>query len=160
MENIYFVLRSKRSNQVSDYNKHVNMPFNKVITSNNVLIQDNNHSTSSVWEWKASLSPKSQEKMSHTPVKKYPNRNKIPRPGPTRNKIPRPDPTRKYSLKCSPTPDRFRSGPVRSGETRGFGLPRRSLISITQITIPYILRKSRFVLFLMKHTTTNGDNVG
>ena len=47
----YFVLRSKRSNQVSDYNKHVNMPFNKVITSNNVLIKDNNHSTSSVWEW-------------------------------------------------------------------------------------------------------------
>ena len=46
----YFVLRSKRSNQVSDYNKHVNMPFNKVITSNNVLIKDNNHSTSSVWE--------------------------------------------------------------------------------------------------------------
>ena len=46
----YFVLRSKRSNQVSDYNKHVNMPFNKVITSNNVLIKDNNHSTSSDWE--------------------------------------------------------------------------------------------------------------
>ena len=46
----YFVLRSKRSNQVSDYNKHANMPFNKVITSNNVLIKDNNHSTSSVWE--------------------------------------------------------------------------------------------------------------
>ena len=46
----YFVLRSKRSNQVSDYNKHVNMHFNKVITSNNVLIKDNNHSTSSVWE--------------------------------------------------------------------------------------------------------------
>ena len=57
-----------------------------------------------------------------------PTRNKIPRPGPTRNRITRPDPTRKYSLKCSPTPDRFRSGPVRSGETRGFGLPRRSLI--------------------------------
>ena len=62
----YFVLRSKRSNQVSDYNKHVNMPFNKVMTSNNVLIKDNNHSSSSVWEWKASLSPKPQEKMSHT----------------------------------------------------------------------------------------------
>ena len=130
----YFVLRSKRSNQVSDYNKHVNMPFNKVITSNNVLIKGNNHSTSSVWEWKASLSPKFQEKMSHTPVKKIPRpgptRNKIPRPGPTRNKIPRPDPTRKYSLKCSPTPDRLRSGPVRSGETRGFGLPRRSLFNL------------------------------
>ena len=40
-------------------------------------------------------------------------RYKIPRPGPTRNEIPRPDPTRKYSLKCSPTPNRFRSGPVR-----------------------------------------------
>ena len=59
-----------------------------------------------------------------------PTRNKITRPGPTRNKITRPDPTRKYSLKCSPTPDRFRSGPVRSGETRGFGLPRRSLLRI------------------------------
>ena len=128
----YFVLRSKRSsNQVSDYNKHVNMPFNKVITSNNVLIKDNNHYL--FGNERQVLSPKSQEKMSHTPVKKIPRpgptRNKIPRPGPTRNKIPRPDPTRKYSLKCSPTPDRFRSGPVRSGETRGFGLPRRSLIS-------------------------------
>ena len=118
----YFVLRSKRSNQVSDCNKHVNMSFNKVITSNNVLIKDNNHPTSSVWEWKASLSPKSQEKMSHTPVKKYPD--------PDRPEIKFPDPTRKYSLKCSPTPDRFRSGPVRSGETRGFGLPRRSLVVI------------------------------
>ena len=44
-----------------------------------------------------------------------PTRNKIPRPGPTQNKIPRPDPTRKYSLKCSPTPDRFRSGPGKLG---------------------------------------------
>ena len=83
---------------------------------------------------KGKFIPKSREKMSHTPVKKIPRpgstRNKIPRPGPTRNKIPRPDPTRKYSLKCSPTPDRFRSGPVRSGETRGFGLPRRSLLQI------------------------------
>ena len=130
----YFVLRSKRSNQVSDYHKHVNMPFNKVITSNNVLIKDNNHSTSSVWEWKASLSPKSQEKMSHTPVKKYtdPDRPEIKFPDPDRPEIKFPDPTRKYSLKCSPIPDRFRSGPVRSGETRGFGLPRRSLsVSIT-----------------------------
>ena len=61
-----------------------------------------------------------------------PTRNKISRPGPTRNRITRPDPTRKYSLKCSPTPDRFRSGPVRSGETRGFGLPRRSLVWCTK----------------------------
>ena len=79
----YFVLRSKRSNQVSDYNKHMNMPFNKVITSDNML--NNNHSTSSVWEWKASLSPKSQEKMSHTPVKKYPD--------PDRPETKFPDPT-------------------------------------------------------------------
>ena len=86
----YFVLRSKRSNQVSDYNKHVNMHFNKVITSNNVLIKDNNHSTSSVWEWKASLSPKSQEKMSHTPVKKYPD--------PDRPEIKFPDPTRPENI--------------------------------------------------------------
>ena len=68
-----------------------------------------------------------------------PTRNKIPRPGPTRNRITRPDPTRKYSLKCSPTPDRFRSGPVRSGETRGFGLPRRSLHVVCKRR--YILKK-------------------
>ena len=55
-------------------------------------------------------------------------RLKIPRPKPTWNKIPRLDPTRKYFLNYSPTPDRFWSGPVRSGETRGFGLPRRSFI--------------------------------
>ena len=69
-----------------------------------------------------------------------PTRNKIPRPWPTRNKIPRPDPTRKYSLKCSPTPDRFRSGPVRSGETRGFGLPRRSLIGACWENLPKIVK--------------------
>ena len=63
------------------------MPYNEVITSNNVLIMDNNHSTSSVWEWKASLSPNSRVKMSHTPVKNTP----------TRNKIPQLDATRKYS---------------------------------------------------------------
>ena len=46
---------------------------------------------------------------------------KFPDP-PTRNKIPRPDP--KIFFKMFPDP-----GPVsvRSGETRGFGLPRRSL---------------------------------
>ena len=76
------------------------MPFNKVITSNNVLIKDNNHSTSSVREWKASLSPKSQEKMSHTPVKKYPDpdrprdRPEIKFPDPDRPEIKFPDPTR------------------------------------------------------------------
>ena len=96
----YFVLRSNRSNQVSDYNKHVNMPFNKVITSNNVLIKDNNHSTSSVWEWKASLFPKSQEKMSHTPVKKYPDpdRPEIKFPDPDRPEIKFPDPTRPENI--------------------------------------------------------------
>ena len=119
----YFVLRSKKSNQVSNYNKHVNMPFNKVITSNNVLIKGSNHSTSSVWEWKASLSPKSQEKMSHTPVKKIPRpgptRNKIPRPGKTRNKIPRPDPTRPENILQNVPRPRTGFGPVRSGPVRG-----------------------------------------
>ena len=56
------------------------MPCNEEIKSNNVLIKANNHSTFSVWEGKASLSPKSREKMSHTPVKNTPTRNKIPRP--------------------------------------------------------------------------------
>ena len=49
--------------------------------------------------------------MSHTPVK-------IPRSGPTRPE---------NILKNVPRP-RTGFGPVRSGETRGFGLPRRSLI--------------------------------
>ena len=38
------------------------------------------------------------------------------------------DPTQKYSSKCSLTPDQFQSGPVRPGETLGFGLPHRSLL--------------------------------
>ena len=76
------------------------MPFNEVITSNNVLIKDNNHSTSSVWEWKASLSPKSQEKMSHIPVKKYPDpdRPEIKFPDPDRPEIKFPDPTRPENI--------------------------------------------------------------
>ena len=95
----------------------MDIPYNEVLTSNNVLIKDNNHSTSSVWEWKASLSPKSWEKMSHNPVKK------IPWPGPTRNKIPRPeinsptwpDPTQPENiLKNVPRPQTG-FGPVRSG---------------------------------------------
>ena len=51
---------------------------------------DNNHSTFSVWEGKASLSPKSQEKMSHTPVKKYPD--------PDRPEKKFPDPTRPENI--------------------------------------------------------------
>ena len=66
------------------------MPCNEVIKANNVLIKDNNHSTFSVWEGKASLSPKSQEKMSHTPVKKYPD--------PDRPEIKFPDPTRSENI--------------------------------------------------------------
>ena len=81
-----------------------------------------------------------------------PTRNKIPRPGPTRNKIPRPDPTRKYSLKCSPTPDRFRSGPVRSGETRGFGLPRRSLM----LTTDSIYTNAKFIVICKHRTLKDG----
>ena len=59
--------------QIKFQTKLVNMPCDEVITSNNMLIKDNNNSTSSVWEWKASLSPKSREKMSDTPVKEYPD---------------------------------------------------------------------------------------
>ena len=43
-------------------NRHVNMPWNEVITSYNVLIRNNNHFTLSVREWETvhfSLSPKS-----------------------------------------------------------------------------------------------------
>ena len=51
---------------------------------------------------------------------------KYPQPGPTWNEIPRSAPN--TFLKMCPDP-----GPilVRSGETQGFGLPRRSLISVT-----------------------------
>ena len=96
------------------------MPCNEVITSNNVLIQDNNHSTSSVWEWKASLSPKSWEKMSHNPVKKYldPDRPETKFPDLTS-----PDPKIFFKM----FPDRFWSGAVRSRETQSYWLPRRSL---------------------------------
>ena len=100
--------------------KHLSTPCNEVYC---VLIRNNNHSTCSVWEWKAcfsfksvSLSPKSWEKN----VSYY--GKKIPRPGPTRNKIPWPNPTRKYSLKCSPTLDRFRSSPGKFGVSGPAGL--------------------------------------
>ena len=63
--------------------------------------------------------------MSHTPVKKYPN--------PDRPEIKFPDPTRPENiLKNVPRP-----GPVRSGETRGFGLPRRFLVNTTYIPAKY-----------------------
>ena len=99
------------------------MPCMEVITSNDVLIKDINRYFLSL-RMKGKFIPEIPGENVSYPGKK------IPRPGPTRNKIPRPDPARKYSLKCSPTPDKFRSGPVRSGETRGFGLPRRSLCPI------------------------------
>ena len=106
------------------------MPCNEVITSNNVLIKDNNHFTSLVWECKASLSPKSREKMSHTPVKKYsdPDRPEIKFPDPDRPAIKFPNPTRPENILKNVSRPRTGFGPVQSGETQGFGLPRRSLI--------------------------------
>ena len=97
------------------------MHCNEVIISNNVLIKDNNHSTSSVWEWKASLSPKFREKMSHTPLKKYPDQDRpeIKFPGPDL-----PDPTRPENILKTVPRTRTGFGPVRSGETRGYELPR------------------------------------
>ena len=95
------------------------MPCNEVITSNNVLIKDNNRYL--VWERKGSLSPKSREKMSHTPVKKYPDpdRPEINFSDPDRPEIKFPDPTRPENiLKNVPRP-RTGFGPVRSGPVRG-----------------------------------------
>ena len=69
----------------------MNTPRNEVITSFNMLIRDNNHSTCSVWGRKACFSlrckfiPELPGKMSHTPVKQYPN------PDPSETKFP--DPT-------------------------------------------------------------------
>ena len=64
------------------------------------------------------------------PVKKYPDpdRPEIKFPDPDRPEIKFPDPTRpdpKIFLKMFPDPGLVS---VRSGETRGFGLPRRSLV--------------------------------
>ena len=76
------------------------MPCNEVITSNNVLIKDDNRYFLSL-RMKGKFIPEIPgENVSH-PGKKIPRpgptRNKIPRPEPTRNKIPRHDPARKYS---------------------------------------------------------------
>ena len=86
---------------------------------------------------KGKFIPKSREKMSHTPVKKYldPNRPEIKFPDPDRPEIKFPDPTRPENiLKYVPRP-RTGFGPVQSGETRGFGLPRRSLLCISSCSI-------------------------
>ena len=53
--------------------------------------------------------PRNSEKNVSYPIQKCPNWDR------PEIKIPRPNPTRNYSLKCSPTPDRFRSGPGNSG---------------------------------------------
>ena len=66
---------------------------------------------------KGKFIPKSREKMSHTPVKKYPdpNRPEIKFPDPDRPEIKFPDPTRPENiLKNVPRP-RTGFGPVRSG---------------------------------------------
>ena len=106
----------------------MNIPCNEVITSNNVLIKDNNHSTSSV---------RNPGRKRLIPGKEYPDpdRPKIKFPDPDRPEIKCPNPTRPENiLKNVPRPwTGF--GPVRSGETQGFGILRRSLlwcISITQ----------------------------
>ena len=73
--------------------------------------------------------------MSHTTVKKYPDpdRPEIKFPDPDRLEMKFPDPTRPENiLKNVPRP-RTGFGPVRSGETQGFGLPRRSLVTGTPI---------------------------
>ena len=73
-------LAPTQNKQVSDYSKHVNTPYNEVITLYDMLIKENNHSTCSVKNERhvfnegSSLSPKFQEKMSHTLVKNTPTR--------------------------------------------------------------------------------------
>ena len=91
-----------------------------------MLINVSNHSTSSVWEWKASLSPKSQD-ISY-PGKKYPTQTDPKENFPTRTDPKENSPTRPDNiLKNVPWPSTG-FGPVRSGETWSFGLPRRSLM--------------------------------
>ena len=68
------------------------------------------------------------------PGKKYPD--------PDRPEIKFPDPTRPENiLKTVPRP-RTGFGPVRSGKTRGFGLPRRSLILIIKNYLPVLCMPS------------------
>ena len=91
----------------------MNTPYNEVLTSYNVLIRDNDHSTCLVLEWKACFFikircrfiPKIPGKMSHTPVKNTPTWNKI-----QLNNL-----TWRLSLKRSLTLDWFQSGPGNSG---------------------------------------------
>ena len=66
------------------------------------------------------------------PGKKYPNpdRPKIKFPDPDRPEIKFPDPTQPENILKTVPRTQTGFGPVRSGETRGFGLPRRSLIRI------------------------------
>ena len=75
--------------------------------------------------------------MSYTPAK-------IPWPGPTRNKILWPDPTQKYSLKCSPNLDRFRSGP---GKLRVSGCPAGlyyTHLKLQSISIPLAITPGHY----------------
>ena len=120
------ILSSIRNNPVSDYNKPVNEWSNNIVQHPNqcpilaVLTQVGNarHSFHLITLY------------FRNSRKKYVIlREKIPQLGPNRNLYPRPDPTWKYSQKRVPIPDWFQSGPVWSGETRVFGLPRRSLMT-------------------------------
>ena len=73
----------------------------------------------------------------------YPGK-KIPRPEQTRNKIPRPDPEIFFKMLPDPGLVSVRSGPVQSGETRGFGLPRRSLMQSPGIGLILVLERVAF----------------
>ena len=64
-------------------------------------------------------------------------RSKIHRPGLDWNLYPWPDPTGKYSEKRVLIPDWFRSGPVWSGKTQVFGLPRRSCMVLALEVLEY-----------------------
>ena len=102
------------------------MPCNEVITSNDLLIKDINRYFLSL-RMKGKFIPEIPGENVSYPD---PDRPEIKFPDPDRPEIKFPDPTRPENiLKNVPRP-RTGFGPVRSGQTRGFGLPRRSLLGM------------------------------
>ena len=94
------------------------------------------------------------------PGKKYPDtdRPEIKFPDPDRPEIKFPDPTRKYSENCSPTLDRFRSGPVRGNS--GFRVaPQVFIWEWTGFNDVQAKRAAQDVTARRKSTKKNADVV-
>ena len=116
------------------------MPCNEVMSSNNVLIKDNDQFYFLSLGMKGKFIPKIPGENVSYPGKK------IPRPEQTRNKIPRPDPTRPENILSNVTRSRTGFGPVRSspGKLGVSGLPRRSLMQSPGIGLILVLEGVAF----------------